>query len=49
MDYKQMIATMTPEIYQSLRRAVELGKWPDVKTLNPEQRYNTMQAVIAWV
>lgn len=48
MDYKQMIATMTPEIYQSLRRAVELGKWPDGKTLTPEQRENTMQAVIAW-
>lgn len=43
-----MIASMTPEIYQNLRRAVELGKWPDGKPLTPEQRENAMQAVIAW-
>ena len=48
MDYQQMIATMTAETYRSLRRAVELGKWPDGKSLTPEQRENAMQAVIAW-
>ncbi len=48
MDYQQLIASMTPETYRSLRRAVELGKWPDGKVLTPEQRENAMQAVIAW-
>ncbi len=48
MDYRQMIATMTPEIYRSLRRALELGKWPDGSALTPQQREHTMQAVIAW-
>ena len=48
MDYQQMIASMTPETYRSLRRAVELGKWPDGSPLSPEQRENAMQAVIAW-
>jgi uncharacterized protein YeaC (DUF1315 family) len=48
MDYQQMIASMTPETYHSLRRAVELGKWPDGNPLTPEQRENAMQAVIAW-
>jgi uncharacterized protein YeaC (DUF1315 family) len=48
MDYKQLIATMTPEMYRRLRLAVELGKWPDGQVLTPEQRENALQAVIAW-
>lgn len=48
MDYQQMIDSMTPEVYQNLRRAVELGKWPDGQPLNPQQRENAMQAIIAW-
>ena len=48
MEYQQMIDSMTPEIYQSLRRALELGKWPDGRQLTPEQKQNAMQAVIAW-
>ena len=43
-----MIDSMSPEIYQSLKRSVELGKWPDGKPLTREQRENAMQAVIAW-
>ena len=48
MDYQQLIATMSPQIYQSLVRSVELGKWPDGKALTGEQRANAMQAIIAW-
>ena len=48
MDYVQLIATMSPEIYQSLIRSVELGKWPDGRTVTPQQRENAMQAIIAW-
>lgn len=48
MDYQEMILAMTPEIYQSMKRSVELGKWPDGKALTPEQRENAMQAIIAW-
>lgn len=48
MDYRQLIASMTVETYHSLRRAVELGKWPDGRPLTPEQRENALQAVIAW-
>lgn len=48
MDYQQLIETMSPEIYQSFIRALELGKWPDGKPLTREQRQNTLQAVIAW-
>ncbi len=48
MDYQELIETMSQETYLSLKRAVELGKWPDGKTLSREQRENTLQAVIAW-
>lgn len=48
MDYQQLIATMTPEIYESLKRSLEVGKWPDGKALTTEQREYAMQAVIAW-
>ena len=48
MDYLQLIETMSPQIYRSLVRAVELGKWPDGAALTNEQRANAMQAIIAW-
>ena len=48
MDYTQMIEGMSLEIYQSLKRSVELGKWPDGKRLTTDQRENAMQAIIAW-
>ena len=48
MDYRQMIDSMSPEIYQQLRRSVEVGKWPDGRPLTPEQKHNAMQAIIAW-
>jgi uncharacterized protein YeaC (DUF1315 family) len=48
MDYHQLIASMTPDLYQRLLRAVESGKWPDGKKLTEQQRGNAMQAIIAW-
>lgn len=48
MDYQQLIANMSPAIYQSLKTAVERGKWPDGTALTPEQRETTLQAIIAW-
>ena len=48
MDYQQMISTMTPEIYESLKMAVELGKWPNGEKLTAEQRQTCLQAVIAY-
>ncbi len=48
MDYRELIETMSPAIYQSLRLAVEKGKWPDGKPMSAKQRETTLQAVIAW-
>ncbi|MFA1237880.1 YeaC family protein [Serratia odorifera] len=48
MDVKDLIAAMTPEIYQRLVQAVELGKWPDGVALTPKQKENSLQAVMLW-
>lgn len=48
MNYQQLIDNMTPDIHRALRRAVELGKWPDGRVISAEQRSLCMEAVIAW-
>ncbi|MGR7054731.1 YeaC family protein [Klebsiella aerogenes] len=48
MDIEHIIASMTPELYQRLATAVELGKWPDGVALTPEQKENSMQLVMLW-
>ncbi|EKF75282.1 hypothetical protein A11A3_04860 [Alcanivorax hongdengensis A-11-3] len=47
-SFDDLIASMTPEVYQNMRRAIELGRWPDGRTLSPEQKALCLQAVIAW-
>jgi len=46
--FAQMIENITPEIYESLKLAVELGKWADGRKLTTEQKELSLQAVIAW-
>ena len=48
MDYHKLLDSITPEIYQNFRRAVELGKWPDGKILSRAQKEESMQAIIAY-
>lgn len=48
MTYEELIQAMTPEMHQSLKRAIELGKWPDGRRLTDEQRDICMRAVIAY-
>ena len=47
-DYQQLIKTMSPELYERLKNAVETGRWPDGRAVTREQRENALQAVIAW-
>lgn len=47
-SFKDMIENITPEIYQSLRLAMEIGKFPDGRRLTDEQKELIMQAIIAW-
>lgn len=46
MDFEKLISTMSPDIYTSLKRAVEIGKWPDGRQLTVEQKELCMEAVL---
>ncbi len=46
MTLEQLIRSLNPDMYQRLRRAVELGRWPDGARLTPEQRELCMEAVL---
>lgn len=46
MNFADLAETMNPELYASIKRAVELGKWPDGRRLSDEQRALCMEAMI---
>lgn len=48
MEVNDLISMVTPEIYQRLSTAVELGKWPDGVALTAEQKEHCMQIVLLW-
>ena len=48
MNADDLIARMTPAIYQNLRESLELGKWPNGVALTPEQRDVTLRALIMY-
>jgi uncharacterized protein YeaC (DUF1315 family) len=48
MDLRQLLDSITPEIYESLKRAIEVGKWPDGRALSDGQKELCIQAVIAY-
>lgn len=47
-SFAEMINNITPDIYRSLKLAVEIGKWADGNKLTVEQRELSLQAMIAW-
>ena len=47
-EFQQLINNITPEIYQNLKTAVEIGRWPTGAKLTPDQRQMSLQAVIAY-
>lgn len=47
-QFEQIAQQLTPEIYQNMRRAVELGRWPDGRKVTDAQRETCLQAIIAW-
>jgi uncharacterized protein YeaC (DUF1315 family) len=48
MQFEDLIASITPDIYQNMLRAIETGRWPDGRTVTEAQREHCMTAVIAW-
>lgn len=45
---EELIAAMTPAIYEKLRTAIELGKWQDGERLTPEQLEHCMEVMILY-
>ncbi|MES2676465.1 MAG: DUF1315 family protein [Pseudomonadota bacterium] len=48
MNLQELLCGITPEIYENLKRAIELGRWLDGEKISAEQRNLCMQAVIAY-
>jgi hypothetical protein len=48
MDFAQLVDSMTPEIYQNIKTAVEIGKWPDGSPLTEKQKEAAIQAVMIY-
>lgn len=46
VELQQLIQSLTPEIYQNLRTAVELGKWADGRKITEAQRASAFEAII---
>ena len=43
MSFQQVIGQMPKEVYERLKTAVELGKWPDGQPLTEEQKTKKKQ------
>lgn len=48
MDYQTLVARMDAGTCAALKRAIEIGKFPDGKRLTDEQKALCMEAVLAW-
>lgn len=48
MEFAELIRSIDSETCDRLRRALELGKWPDGRKLTRRQQELCMQAVIAF-
>lgn len=47
-SFENLLASLTPDLIEVFRRAIETGKWPDGRRLTDEQRATCMRAMIAW-
>lgn len=48
MQFNDLVSSITPETFERLIQAVELGKWPDGVKLSEEQRQHCIQLVMAY-
>lgn len=48
MTFDELLASMTPAIHETMKQALEIGKWPDGRRLTDDERETCMQAVIAY-
>ncbi len=47
-DFSSAAAQLDRPTYENLRRALELGRWPDGRALEPRQREICIEAVVTW-
>ena len=47
-NLSDLVDKITPDMHADMRRAIELGRFPDGRRLSQEQREGMMQALIAW-
>jgi len=47
-SFTDLIHSITPETYKTLKLAMEIGKWGDGSKLTAEQKELIMQAMILW-
>ena len=45
---KELISLMTPNVYESVKTAIEIGKWHDGTRLNQQQGEHCMQILILY-
>jgi uncharacterized protein YeaC (DUF1315 family) len=48
VKFEDIVRSLTAQQYDSLKTAVELGKWPDGRVLVGEQRELSLQVLIAY-
>lgn len=48
MTLDDLLALITPEIYETLQQAIALGRWPEGERLDADQRVLCLQAVLIW-
>ncbi|GHB30123.1 YeaC family protein [Salinicola rhizosphaerae] len=47
-SFDDMVAQMTPELYERFKQAIQLRKWPDGRRLTGEQTELCLEAVIKY-
>ena len=48
MNIDVLVNSMTADVYERLRSAMETGKWPDGTPLSDDQKASSMQAVLLY-
>ena len=48
MNYEDAVKQISPELYGTFKRSLEVGRWPDGRTMTTEQREHCLQAIIAY-
>ena len=48
MNFDQVATDMSVEVYQQLKTAIEIGRWPDGKKLSDQQKQISLEAILRY-